>query len=114
MILEMRSSIFYKIPLMRVVFRNSKQVCSVEAFHSLNLLAHAQIEELETGSRCGGHGHCGGDRIRILAGQDQLTPPTQAEREHLSDEELRSGIRLACQTFLKSGAFNIEAQIISD
>ena len=65
---------------------------------NLNLLAHAQAIELETGSRCGGHGVCGGDRVRIESAS-RLSPLTEAEKEHLSPEEIQSGWRLACQCF---------------
>ncbi len=66
----------------------------------LNLLAHAQSIELDIGSVCGGHGECGRDRIQISP-EDRayFSPPSPSEREHLSAEELASGIRLACQCF---------------
>jgi ferredoxin len=66
---------------------------------NLNLLAHAQAVELEIGSRCGGFGECGGDRVRIATPHAALSPITAAEREHLSAEELAQGWRLACQCF---------------
>jgi 2Fe-2S ferredoxin len=65
---------------------------------NLNLLAHAQSIELDIGSECGGHGICGRDRVRIEPGAD-LSPVTEAEREHLTPEELAQGWRLACQCF---------------
>lgn len=72
---------------------------SVPCYRSLNLLAHAQMEELDIGSRCGGYGECGGDRIQVLQGLDSLSSVTEAERRHLSEEELSQGYRLACQCF---------------
>jgi len=64
----------------------------------LNLLAHAQCIELDIGSRCGGHGVCGGDRVRIPAEhQGAFSPVTEKERQHLSARELQDGWRLACQ-----------------
>ena len=66
----------------------------------LNLLAHGQTIELFMGSRCGGHGVCGGDRIRVLnVSRGTLSPPTEKEIEHLSPEELQGGYRLACQCY---------------
>lgn len=64
----------------------------------LNILAHAQAIELDVGSECGGHGICGKDRIRV-SGSGLLSPPTQEEMEHLGEQELRAGVRLACQCF---------------
>ncbi len=72
----------------------------------LNLLAHAQALEIGIGSRCGGHGVCGGDKVRVWVrlddvkpGLEALSPITDQEREHLSAEELDSGYRLACQCY---------------
>lgn len=68
---------------------------------NLNLLAHAQAIELHIGSRCGGHGVCGGDRVRVLDLLDRkkLSPLTEKEREHLSESEISDGFRLACQCY---------------
>ncbi|HEY4761088.1 MAG TPA: ASKHA domain-containing protein, partial [Thermoguttaceae bacterium] len=46
-------------------------------------------------SPCGGEGTCGKCRLLI---QNPSSPPTEAERQAFSDEELRQGYRLACQT----------------
>jgi len=77
----------------------------------LNLLAHAQAIELDIGSRCGGHGICGGDRVRIALPDEerarQLSRITEDEREHLSEEELASGWRLACQCFPQPGTASL-------
>ena len=74
----------------------------------LNLLAHAQMEELDVGSRCGGFGECGGDRVRVASGMESLSPLTGAEREHLSEAEIKDGYRLACQTFPQT----VDAEIV--
>lgn len=68
---------------------------------NLNLLAHAQAVELEIGSRCGGHGICGGDRVRIpsLSDRTGFSPLTEVERRHLTPEQVAQGWRLACQCF---------------
>lgn len=81
---------------------------------NLNLLAHAQTIELELGSRCGGHGKCGGDRIRISTlnqGALNLSAITESERIHLSSEELSSGIRLACQCFPDAPVSTLRVEI---
>ena len=46
---------------------------------------------------CGGQGRCGLCRVRITAGCPE---PNEAERKHLDQEALQSGIRLACQTIV--------------
>jgi len=44
---------------------------------------------------CGGQGRCGKCRIQI---KDGLTEPNPTEKEQLSPQEIKRGIRLACQT----------------
>ncbi len=80
---------------------------------NLNLLAHAQTLELEVGSRCGGHGICGGDRIRVLDPAPPLSPITDAERRHLTKAELDAGYRLACQCFPNSADLSLRVEILS-
>ena len=71
-----------------------------EAFEFLNLLAHAQLEELDIGSICGGHGLCGADRVLIPAGcRKHLSPLTKAENRLLSPDQISTGYRLGCQTW---------------
>ena len=74
----------------------------------LNLLGHAQMIELEIGSQCGGYGRCGKD-IVILEEKDQkqVNPPTDIEKVHLTEAELRAGMRLACQCFPDSDGLDI-------
>lgn len=45
---------------------------------------------------CGGHGRCG--KCKVIA-KGALSPVTPTEREHLSEEELCRGARLACLTY---------------
>ncbi len=83
-----------------VFFKDGQEFDSGACFRSLNLLAHAQMIELEAGSRCGGHGKCGNDRV-VIASADwsKVNPPTAIEKAHLTPAELASGVRLACQCF---------------
>ena len=85
---------------MAIVFVDAAGNVLAEApcLRGLNLLGHANFEELEIGSSCGGHGICGGDRVRIAeADRRHFSPPTEAEREHLGEEALTRGWRLGCQ-----------------
>lgn len=43
---------------------------------------------------CGGEGICGGCRVRMLSG---WLPITSADRQHLSEDEISKGWRLACK-----------------
>ena len=89
----------------------------VETEKNLNLLGHAQLEEITLGSRCGGHGKCGGDRVQVtLLGEQQnqaLSPLTEAERNHLSAEEIAQGWRLACQCWPNSHSLDLEVRALN-
>lgn len=78
----------------------------------LNLLAHAQSIELDLGSECGGHGICGKDRVQVRPEDEAfLSNPTEVEKEHLSEKELISGIRLACQCFPNAPGHSLKLRI---
>ena len=93
------------------VLNDDQPEISVECYRQLNLLAHAQLEETEIGSRCGGHGICGGDRIKVESGRENLSPPTAIEKTHLSPQELGDGWRLACQCFPSADQLTIRIQV---
>lgn len=62
-----------------------------------DLLSALHGAGIEVESVCGGIGSCGKCRIRILEGK--ATDPTLEEEEHLSEERLDAGERLACQVY---------------
>ena len=91
-----------------------QEISSDLCMSKLNLLAHAQAAQLDIGSRCGGHGVCGGDRIRIPAEATQyFSPVRDREREHLSKDELEAGYRLACQCFPETDTLDITLEVKS-
>jgi uncharacterized 2Fe-2S/4Fe-4S cluster protein (DUF4445 family) len=54
---------------------------------------------------CGGQARCGKCRVKVLAGR---FPPTALEKKLLNEQELKSGIRLACQSeVVDSGVIQI-------
>jgi len=59
------------------------------------ILAAAQSAGIRFVAFCGGNGTCGSCKIRIIKGE--LSPITETERSHLSDEDFAHGMRLACQ-----------------
>ena len=79
----------------------------------LNILGHAQLQELDLGSECGGHGVCGKDRVRIDEKERHLfSPPTEVEKSHLSTQELEAGVRLACQCYPRADGENCKVTIL--
>lgn len=47
---------------------------------------------------CGGHGKCGKCKVKAYG---KLSEPCASEKEHLTEEELKSGVRLACMTVIE-------------
>ncbi|MEI8132606.1 MAG: 2Fe-2S iron-sulfur cluster-binding protein [Leptolinea sp.] len=64
------------------------------------LLEAAQRTGIEIVVLCGGMGSCGACRVRLMSGD--ITPPTRVEIDEISSTDLRAGIRLACQTWVRS------------
>ncbi len=65
-----------------------------------DLLTTLRAAGIAIESVCGGIGDCGKCRVRILEGK--VTDPTFAEEDHLSEEQLERGERLACQVYPES------------
>jgi ferredoxin len=65
-----------------------------------NLLRISLREKGGIPFKCGG-GLCGTCKCRIESGLEHTDEVKAKERKHLSDEDLRQGYRMACQTFLK-------------
>lgn len=72
----------------------------ITAPENSNLLRLSIREQGGIPFKCGG-GICGTCRCRIEAGLSNTDAVKDRERKHLSDDDLRSGYRMACQTFLK-------------
>lgn len=51
------------------------------------------IAELDFDFPCGGRGRCGKCRVRIQKG---VVPPSDSDFDHLDEEEIEAGFRLAC------------------
>ena len=58
---------------------------------------------VEITSLCGGFGLCGKCRVIVTRGADNLSPLSDAEKKHLTSEEVGRGYRLACQAGLTRG-----------
>jgi ferredoxin len=56
--------------------------------------------------KCGG-GKCGTCKCRIESGLENTDPVKDKERQHLSQAELESGYRMACQTFILAGNVSV-------
>lgn len=65
----------------------------------VTLLAALREQGIFVPSACGGHGACGLCKVRVDHGADP--DPTPQELRRLTEEERRSGLRLACQIPLR-------------
>jgi uncharacterized 2Fe-2S/4Fe-4S cluster protein (DUF4445 family) len=80
-----------------VTFQPSGQVVFV--LPGTRLMEAAVSAGLIVDSPCGGEGICGKCRVRVISGGN---PPTPAEEQAFSLEELQGGWRLACQSTIES------------
>lgn len=78
-----------------------------ECLASLNILGHAQLEQIDLGSQCGGHGICGKDKILIESSSGLVSKLNETEKAHLSSDEIAQGWRLACQCFPQQDGLEI-------
>jgi ferredoxin len=72
----------------------------VSAPENSNLLRVSLREQGGIPFKCGG-GICGTCKCKIEKGIEQTDAVKPKERKHLSEEQLKDGFRMACQTFLK-------------
>ncbi|MEJ2709295.1 MAG: ASKHA domain-containing protein [Anaerolineales bacterium] len=68
----------------------------IEVDTQTDLLAAAQAAGVQLSSLCGGIGSCDTCKVRLISGE--LSSPTLEEQAALSEQELRAGFRLACQS----------------
>ena len=71
----------------------------VSAPENSNLLRVSLREKGGIPFKCGG-GLCGTCKCRIEQGLENTDAVKPKERKHLTDDQLRAGYRMACQTFL--------------
>lgn len=60
----------------------------------VNVFDYLRRKEVYISAPCGGHGTCGKCKIRLIAG---MLPPGESDKALLSEDEINSGIRLACR-----------------
>lgn len=70
---------------------------------SASLMELAQAANTGLRGDCGGAGVCGKCRVQIVKLYGEISEPTEKERDHLKEDELAAGYRLACQTRMISG-----------
>lgn len=82
-----------------IVFQPSGIRCE-DGTSSETLLQIAQRLGVDIHAACGGNKTCGKCRIKIVSGEpENVTNIADEERRILSDNEINSGVRLACMTY---------------
>jgi ferredoxin len=91
------------MPLITFISNGAKVVSAPE---NSNLLRVSLRERGGIPFKCGG-GLCGTCRCRIESGLEHTDAVKPKERNHLSEDDLARGYRMACQTFVVSGDVSV-------
>jgi ferredoxin len=75
-----------------------------------NLLRVSLREKGGIPFKCGG-GLCGTCRCRIEQGIENTDEVKPKERNHLTEEDLKNGFRMACQTFVVHGDVSVSWEV---
>jgi len=70
----------------------------IDLHRGLTLLEGSRHAGIPHAAVCGGRGRCSTCRVRVIAGLEDLPPPSSAERRVLDRVGAPPGVRLACQT----------------
>lgn len=90
----------------KVTLRPSGEVVEVE--EGKNLLTALREQNIYVKSSCGGHATCSDCIIKVVSGEDHLTPPPFAELKLLGNVFHITKERLACQTCITGGDITID------
>ncbi|MGZ3857759.1 MAG: 2Fe-2S iron-sulfur cluster-binding protein, partial [Bacteriovorax sp.] len=95
-----------KRPHFKVVLKPSGEVVEVE--EGKNLLTSLREQDIYIKSSCGGNGTCSDCIIKIVSGEDYITPPPFNELKLLGNVFHITKERLACQTCVTGGDITID------
>lgn len=90
----------------KVTLRPSGEVVEVE--EGKNLLTALREQNIYVKSSCGGHATCSDCIIKIVSGEDNLTPPPFSELKLLGNVFHITKERLACQTCVTGGDITVD------
>ncbi|MBI3091223.1 MAG: DUF4445 domain-containing protein [Candidatus Tectomicrobia bacterium] len=77
-----------------------------------SFLDAAYEAELDVQAICGRRGRCTSCRMKIIRGR--VEPPTDLERQQLSEDDLREGFRLGCQVAVQEESVAHVAPLVSE
>jgi uncharacterized 2Fe-2S/4Fe-4S cluster protein (DUF4445 family) len=96
-----------KLAECKVKFNPDGKIVSIES--GMTIAEASDLAGITIDSPCAGNGTCGKCKVIVTAGNPEH--PTEAEERFFSEDELKAGYRLACQTIVKC---NMEVTIPED
>lgn len=79
---------------------------TVRTATGVNILAASNLNNIPHASVCGGRGRCSTCRVRVVSGEDVLSPPSAEELRVLERVGASPNVRLACQA-IPSGDISV-------
>lgn len=73
-----------------------------------SIFSAAQRAGSPLASACGARASCGLCRVRVLAGEEHLSPLTDDEKRHLGNVYFLTKLRLGCQAKVEGGDVVVE------
>lgn len=73
----------------------------MEAQPGERILGIARRNGAHIGFVCDGTGFCQTCKVKVLAGSESLSPPTELEKDWIPEQRLAEGWRLGCQTAIR-------------
>ncbi|MCP5076220.1 MAG: (2Fe-2S)-binding protein, partial [Rhodobacteraceae bacterium] len=86
----------------------------IEAETGPTLLDITRLNYMPHANMCRGRGRCGTCRVKIVASDAALAPPSPLEQNTLDRLEAQDGVRLACQLVPGPGTIHIERLVSPD
>ena len=84
---------------------------TVEGLPNQTLFELGWKQDVGIQSACVGKGTCGLCRVKILEGEDQLSPYNEVEEKHLGNLYHLTKIRLSCQCVILDEAKHISVEV---
>ena len=83
---------------------------SIECAEGTNLFELARKHGVAVETSCVGKGTCGLCRVKVLAGQEHLSPYTPDEKKHLGNVYFLTKVRLSCRVTVQGGDVTVEVK----
>lgn len=89
----------------KIIFRGGKEIFAEEGSSILDAAMSSGVSIYHT---CGGNASCSTCRVRVISGENTLSPMEAAEAEVLDAFDLKPPHRLSCQCIVGEGDVEVE------